>query len=65
MSLSIEYITCPAGDYTVLLVNGSVDYEGHSIPDFHWIGLLESFGFKVRQTEISNKQMEERNYFNE
>lgn len=65
MSLSIEYITCPDGDYRVLLVNGSVDYEGHSIPDSHWIGLLESFGFTVRKTEISNKQMEEGNYFNE
>lgn len=65
MSLTIEHITCPSGDYEVVLINGSVDYAGNSIPTFYWIDLLKSFGFTVRSTEVSDEQMIEGKYFNE
>ena len=60
----IELITCESGDWSVLKVNLGEDfeYQGHSIPDFKWIELLEMLGYKVDYKEISDEDMEEGNY---
>ena len=64
MSLSIRVVSTKDGDWTAVLVNGSVDYEGHSIPDFYWINLLKSFGFDAKQLpEITTEQMQEGEYY--
>lgn len=60
----IELITCESGDRSVLKVNCGEDffYEGHSIPDFKWIKLLELLGHTVDHQIISDRNMEEGNY---
>ena len=63
MSLSIEQVSSEDGDWTVILVDGKVHYEGHSIPDFYWRELLRSFGVDIYHREISPKDMEEGNYY--
>ena len=65
MSLSIKHITSDSGDWHVVLINGSVDYEGHSIPPHYWVDLLKSFGFNVESRQITDKQMEEGNYYDD
>lgn len=65
-SPTIEYITCESGDWVVIKEMGVVFYEGHSVPDHVWLGLLENFVGRgdndIKQTQISDKDMEEGNY---
>lgn len=58
----IEYITCPQGDWVVLKIKGETYYEGHSIPDHVWLGILEDNKIKIKETEISDEQMETGDY---
>jgi hypothetical protein len=63
VSLSIRVVSCDEG-YTVVLVNGSVDWEGHgTVPEFYWVELLKGFGFDISQYTISNEAMEEGDYY--
>lgn len=61
----IEILTCPAGDWTVVMYNGSVDYEGHSLPLFYLTDLIQSLGAKVTTREISDEFMQEGKYYEE
>ena len=55
---NIEVIQCESGDWIVLKVNGEIEYEGHSIPVFVWLNLLnEHANFNVRIRTITNKEM--------
>lgn len=63
MSLDIKVVTSSDGDWVVVLINGSVDYEGHSIPDSYWIDLLSSFGFRITSYEISKDAMVNGDYY--
>lgn len=54
----IELITCDSGDWEVLRVNGEVFEEGHSIPSFIWIRLLNDFDIESEETSISDDEME-------
>ena len=58
----LEYITCPHGDWVVLKIKGEVFHEGHSIPDHIWMELIERVGMLVKETEISDEQMETGDY---
>lgn len=61
--MNIKYITCPSGDWVVLMVDGTPYYEGHSVPDFVWLSLLEDQpGTKISSSEISDKDMENKSY---
>ena len=60
----IELITCESGDWSVLRVNfgENFEYQGHNIPDFKWVELLELLEYEVDCKEISDEDMEEGNY---
>ena len=60
----IELITCETGDWEVLRVNMGEDFnfEGHFIPNRQWVALLDTLGFKVKEIEISDEDMENYNY---
>jgi hypothetical protein len=58
MSMSIKTVATKDGDWIAVLINGQVDYEGHSIPDRYWIELLKSFGFNAEVLpDISTEDM--------
>ena len=60
---NIEVIRNESGDWKVLLINGNVEYEGHSIPDFIWMNtLIEYAGFGARLRTITDEEMEEQKY---
>lgn len=66
MSTQIRLVSSSDGEYQRVLINGVVDYEGNSIPDFYWIDLLASYGFNAKiLPDISPDQMQERNYYGE
>lgn len=56
----IEYITCESEDWVVIKQFGNVFYEGHSVPDFIWLNLLEGFVGRdyLKTTTISDEEME-------
>ena len=60
----IELITNESCDWKVLRMNMGEDFEfaNHNIPDYEWIALLDTLGFKVQEIEISDEDMESRNY---
>lgn len=63
MSISIEVVTSESDDWSVILFNGEVDYAGHHIPNHYWINLLNNFGFNIKSRVISDKDMEEDNFY--
>lgn len=63
MSLSIDVVHSESGDWSVVLVNGQVDYAGHSIPTFYWVNLFNSFGFNIKEREISDENMQESKFY--
>ncbi len=63
MSMTIQHITCPSGDWEVVLINGEIDAEDHSIPSTYWLSLLKDFGFHVTRKEISDEAMEINNFY--
>lgn len=63
MKNQIEFITCVAGDWEVLKLNGVIVAEGHKIHEDEWLGLLkQEFGCEVMETELSDEDMEMGNY---
>ena len=62
--LLIELITCESGDWEVLRVNLGDDFKfaGHRVPNYEWVNLLDLLGFKVKEKEISDEDMENENY---
>jgi hypothetical protein len=51
MKNKIELSYCLTGDWVKMIINNNVVYEGHSIPDFIWLDVLEDTGFEVLKTE--------------
>jgi hypothetical protein len=49
----IDYVSDNSGDWTGIYVNFHIKYQGHSIPDFIWIELLN---------QISGTQVESREW---
>jgi hypothetical protein len=60
--LLIEVITCESGDWEVLKVDGKIEYEGHDIPEFVWMTLIEKLGHTADPRIISDEDMENGNY---
>ena len=63
-----ELITCPSGDWEVVKVYGCVLYEGHKITKDQWLSLIKLATvskdiFEIKETEISDKEMEEGAYY--
>ena len=56
----IKYTTYDTDDWVVLDVNCEEDFyfEGHSVPDFKWIELIEMLGFKVEREEVKYEEEE-------
>ena len=57
---TVETVTNESGDWVVLIVDGEVYYEGHSIPTDEWLMLLKKFGLETIEKEISDEEMEGR-----
>ena len=49
-------------DWSVLLLNDKVLYEGHSIPDFVWLDLLSDLGSYIQRKVITQEDALDRNY---
>lgn len=62
MNNKIELIFCESGDWAVLKLNGKVYEEGHSIPDYIWLKLLQELGNETTSKVISDENMEDRNF---
>lgn len=58
MTNRVELIDNVGGDYSVLIVDDEVFYEGSSIPDFAWVDLLKTLNVRVFQKTVSDKDME-------
>lgn len=55
MKNKIELAYCSTGDWVKMIINNNVVYEGHSIPDFIWLDVLEDTGFEVLTTEYPHE----------
>lgn len=47
------------GDWVQMIINHNLVYEGHSIPDFIWLDVLEDTNFEVLQTEVNEEEENE------
>jgi len=55
---NFEFITCEAGDWEVLKLNGEIVAEGHSINRHQWVEILKDLGCNFEEREISDEDME-------
>lgn len=59
----VELISSESDDWKVLKVNGTVKYEGHSVPDFIWLQVISNLGeIETIDREISDEDMENGDY---
>lgn len=58
MKNTIRLITNESGDWEVLLLNGEVYEEGHSIPNHAWINLIHDLGHEVSMEDVTDEEME-------
>lgn len=59
MKPKITRVTCPAGDWVGLYIDGELIEDGHSIPDWKLLEILQNFELLVYdKIEISNENME-------
>lgn len=58
MDDTIGLVTNESGDWEVLLLNGEVYYEGHNIPAFIWLNLVNELGYVVNTRELTDEEME-------
>ena len=58
MKNTIRLITNESGDWEVLLLNGEVYEEGHDIPTYTWINLIQDLGYKASVEEVTDEEME-------
>lgn len=54
----IELITCPSGDWEILLLDGKYFTSGHQIRAQDWLYLLKCMSCEVVEREISDCKME-------
>lgn len=55
----IKLVTCPAGDWEKVYVNGKFLDAGHSTD---WIEVIKFLGYNLKVTEISDEEMEDNLY---
>jgi hypothetical protein len=61
--MKVELLTCPSGDWKVLLIDDKVVHSGHNIPDFVWLDTLYHANVdSIKSREISDEDMECANY---
>lgn len=57
----IKLINCESGDWDVLIIDGKIFDEAHSIQDDVWLDLLKSkLGVDCKKITISDEDMENR-----
>lgn len=59
MENTIRLIENESGDWKVLLLNGEVYAEGHSIPTRSWIDLIRSLGHEASTEDVTDEEMED------
>ncbi len=62
MATKVEWITCPRGDWTTVLVDGKLFADGHSISEWSILELLRRLGAEVVEREVSDEAMETGEY---
>ena len=62
MNNEVEVITSESGDWVIIKLNGEIIEEGHSIPAYGWLSLLERLDVKTSMKEISDEAMESREF---
>lgn len=62
MNNEVEAITSESGDWVIIKLNGEIIEEGHSIPAYGWLSLLERLDVKTSMKEISDEAMESREF---
>ena len=62
MKDTIRLITNESGDWEVLLLNGEVYEEGHSIPAYTWMSLIQDLGHEVSTEDVTDEEMEYKLY---
>lgn len=56
----ITRVTCPAGDWTGLYINGELVEEGHAIPDWMLLDILQKYEVLTHHCmSLTDDQMEE------
>ena len=65
MSTTIELVSSESGEWKVVLINGSVDFAGHTIPEMYWIHLLKYYGFNAKFSTVSDENINRGNYYGE
>lgn len=59
MLSKVSVITCEAGDWTGLYLDGKLFSQGHSIPHFEWLQLLRKLGVETYEFYESDGQFGE------
>jgi len=57
----IELIENDSGDWAVLKLNDKIFFEGHTIPDFIWLELIEKIkpGIDTSVKTVTDEEMEQ------
>ena len=58
----IKLITCNSGDWEVLKIDGEIFAENHRLSSYDWVRFLNKLGYKIKEIEISDEDMEMGNY---
>ena len=61
-TLRIELVTCGDGDWEVLKLNDKIFAENHRLSNSDWVMLLTKLGYRVKEFEVSDEDMEMGNY---
>lgn len=54
---TVVVVECEDGDWTEIYLDGAEVYQGHSVPDDIWIGLLKKAGYKVDERTVSAHEL--------
>ena len=57
--MNLKIIVNESHDWHILISDGEIIYEGHSIPNHVWVDMLIDFGMSVIVREISDEDMED------
>ena len=57
--MNLKIIVSESHDWYVVISDGEIIYEGHSIPNHVWVDVLIDFGVSVIVKEISDEDMED------
>lgn len=62
MTTTVELLTCPSGDWEILLVNGEYFTSGHAVCVHDWLNVMRLLGHDVVERTISDEKMEVEDY---